>query len=169
MNVEQAIKERRSVRRYTPIVPDRDVLKEVLEAACLAPTACNKQPFKILCVTEPSTLAKLKNSYAREWITTAQCVIVVVANHTQSWHRPSDGKDHADIDAAIAADHITLRATELGLGTCWVCNFDAAMVHKDLRLTPDEEAVILIPIGYADDEAKPKVRKRDEEVYSFID
>lgn len=168
MNVEQAIKERRSVRKYSQTVPSREVLKEVLEAARLAPTACNKQPFRIACVTDESTLSKLKASYAREWIATAQCIIVIIANHAQSWHRPCDSKDHADIDAAIAADHITLRATELGLGTCWVCNFDPVMVHKDLDLAADEEAVILMPIGYAADEAKPKVRKQEDDIYSFI-
>lgn len=168
MNVEQAIRERRSVRKYSQTVPSREVLKEVLEAARLAPTACNKQPFRILCVTDSSALGKLKASYAREWITTAQCIIVIIANHSQSWHRPCDEKDHADIDAAIAADHITLRATELGLGTCWVCNFDPVMVHRDLNLAADEEAVILMPIGYAADEAKPKVRKQEDDIYSFL-
>lgn len=168
MNVGQAIKERRSVRKYTQVVPSREALKEVLEAARLAPTACNKQPFRIVCVTEERTLSMLKASYAREWIATAQCIIVIIASHTQSWHRPCDGKDHADIDAAIAADHITLRATELGLGTCWVCNFDPSMVHRDLNLAADEEAVILMPIGYAADEAKPKVRKQEADVYSFL-
>lgn len=168
MNVEQAIKERRSVRKYKPEVPSREVLREVLEAARLAPTACNKQPFRIVCVTDKTTLAKLYAAYDREWLKTAPCVMVVMTSHTQSWHRGYDGKDHADVDAAIATDHMTLRATELGLGTCWICNFDPQMVRRDMGIADDEEPVVLLPIGYPDNEAKPKVRKEEGDVYSFL-
>lgn len=168
MNVNTAILERRSVRKYKPEVPTREELIQVLEAARFAPTACNKQPFRIVCVTDEATLTKLQAAYDREWIKTAKCIIVVIADHDQSWHRPSDGKDHADIDAAIATDHMTLRAAELGLGTCWVCNFNAQMVHTDLSLPANEEPVVLLPIGYADNEAKPKVRKAENDVYSFL-
>lgn len=168
MNVNTAILERRSVRKYKLDVPTREELTEVLEAARFAPTACNKQPFRLLCVTDEGTLTKLQAAYDREWLKTAKCIIVVIADHDKSWHRPSDGKDHADIDCAIATDHMTLRAAELGLGTCWICNFDAQMVHTDLNLPANEEAVVLLPIGYADNEAKPKVRKTDAETYSFL-
>ena len=167
MNVNQAIRERRSVRKYKPITPTRQELTEVMEAARLAPTACNKQPFRLVCVTSDDMLGKLKAAYDREWLKTASCIIVVIADHSQSWHRGQDGKDHADIDAAIATDHMTLRATEIGLSTCWICNFDAAMVHKDMGLGDTEEAVVLLPIGYADDEAKPKTRKAAESTYEF--
>ena len=63
---------------------------------------------------------------------------------------------------------MTLRAAELGLGTCWICNFDAAKVHRDLNLGESEEAVVLLPIGYAADEPKPKVRKSEGEMYKFL-
>lgn len=168
MNVEDAIVGRRSVRKYKATTPDRELLREVLEAARMAPTACNRQPFRIICVTEDNLLSRIKSAYSRDWITTAKCIIVVVADHSQSWHRPCDGKDHADIDAAIAADHMALRATELGLGTCWVCNFDPSVVREALNLGEEEEAVILMPIGYADDEAKQKVRKNECDVYRFM-
>ena len=143
-------------------------VKVVMEAARLAPTACNKQPFRLLCVTDESTLDVLRSAYEREWLKSASCMIVVIADHSQSWHRGNDGKDHADIDAAIATDHMTLRAAELGLGTCWICNFDAAKVHRDLNLGESEEAVVLLPIGYAADEPKPKVRKSEGEMYKFL-
>ncbi len=168
MDVKTVISERRSVRAYTEKLPSHEDLTEVLEAARLAPTAVNKQPFRMVCVTDKAVLEKLFASYKRDWIKTAPCVIVVIADHSQSWHRGLDGKDHADIDAAIATDHLTLRATELGLGTCWVCNFDAEMVHKDLNLSEVEEAVVLVPIGYANDTAKEKVRKSAEVVYKFM-
>ena len=156
------------MRAYTEKVPTHLDLTEVLEAARLAPTAVNKQPFRLVCVTDKNVLEKLYASYKRDWIRTAQSIIVVIADHSQSWHRGLDGKDHADIDAAIATDHLILRATELGLGTCWVCNFDAEMVRRDLNLAEAEEAVVLVPIGYANDAAKEKVRKPAEVVYKFM-
>ena len=168
MDVKQAIEERRSVRKYKAEAPSHQELTEVMEAARLAPTACNKQPFRLLCVTDESTLDVLRSAYEREWLKSASCMIVVIADHSQSWHRGNDGKDHADIDAAIATDHMTLRAAELGLGTCWICNFDAAKVHRDLNLGESEEAVVLLPIGYAADEPKPKVRKSEGEMYKFL-
>ncbi|MGN0010256.1 MAG: nitroreductase family protein [Marinilabiliaceae bacterium] len=168
MDVKQAIEERRSVRKYKAGAPSHQELTEVMEAARLAPTACNKQPFRLLCVTDESTLDVLRSAYEREWLKNASCMIVVIADHSQSWHRGNDGKDHADIDAAIATDHMTLRAAELGLGTCWICNFDAAKVHRDLNLGESEEAVVLLPIGYAADEPKPKVRKSEGEMYKFL-
>lgn len=168
MDVKQAIEERRSVRKYKAGAPSHQELTEVMEAARLAPTACNKQPFRLLCVTDESTLDVLRSAYEREWLKSASCMIVVIADHSQSWRRGNDGKDHADIDAAIATDHMTLRAAELGLGTCWICNFDAAKVHRDLNLGESEEAVVLLPIGYAADEPKPKVRKSEGEMYKFL-
>lgn len=168
MDVKQAIEERRSVRKYKAGAPSHQELTEVMEAARLAPTACNKQPFRLLCVTDESTLDVLRSAYEREWLKSASCMIVVIADHSQSWHRGNDGKDHADIDAAIATDHMTLRAAELGLGTCWICNFDAAKVHRDLNLGESEEAVVLLPIGHAADEPKPKVRKSEGEMYRFL-
>lgn len=168
MDVKDAISTRRSVRLYKADIPSRELINELVDAARLAPTAVNKQPFRLICVTSADLLAKLQESYKRDWIKTAPCIFIVVAEHDKSWHRGLDGKDHADIDAAIATDHITLRATELGLGTCWVCNFDAQKVHTDFNLGEQEEAVVLLPVGYEADEAKEKVRREISEVVTFL-
>jgi nitroreductase len=80
--------------------------------------------------------------------------IVVCTDHSRSWKR-SDGKDHADIDAAIATDHITLAAASIGLTTCWVCNFDKPKLAEVLNLPDHIEPVILLPLGYPDDVADP--------------
>lgn len=79
--------------------------------------------------------------------------------HSQSWKRKSDGKDFADVDAAIAIDHLVLKATELGLGTCWICNFDVEMARKKLELPDHIEPIAIIPIGYTTSEAPVKKRK----------
>ena len=71
---------------------------------------------------------------------------------------------HGDIDIAIAVEHLCLAATEQGLATCWVCNFDAEKCKKLFGLSENEEPAVLIPIGYAADEPKEKKRKEIDEI-----
>ena len=74
-------------------------------------------------------------------------------------------KRHCDVDAAIAVDHMTLRATELGLGTCWVCHFDPAVVSEVLQLPEHIEPIALLPLGYpVENKAPQKKRKAFSEV-----
>jgi nitroreductase len=73
--------------------------------------------------------------------------IVACGNYQESWKR-SDGKDHCDIDVSIAVTHLTLAAAELGLGTCWVCNFDTKFCSQYLNLPESVEPIAIIPIGY---------------------
>ena len=83
--------------------------------------------------------------------------------HDEEWVR-SDGKHHGDIDIAIAVEHLCLAATEQGLATCWVCNFDAEKCKQLFAISDNEEPAVLIPIGYAADEPKEKKRKEMEEI-----
>lgn len=93
------------------------------------------------------------------------CIIVACANHEESWHRKSDGKDHADVDVAIAVEHLCLAATEQGLGTCWVCNFDVPLCREVLCLSDSMEPVVMIPVGYAkEQEVQTKKRKSLDEI-----
>jgi nitroreductase len=96
-------------------------------------------------------------------------IIVVVGLHEVAWKRNQDAKDHTDIDAAIAIDHITLQAADLGLGTCWVCNFDAEKCHEILKLKPTEEPIALVPLGYPESDDIPvKKRKGLEELVVWM-
>ena len=71
---------------------------------------------------------------------------------------------HGDIDIAIAVEHLCLAATEQGLATCWVCNFDVEKCKQLFAIAENEEPAVLIPIGYAADELKEKKRKEMEEI-----
>ena len=102
--------------------------------------------------------------YKREWLATAPCIIVACVDHNESWHRRADNKDHADIDIAIAVEHLCLAAAEQGLGTCWVCNFDAPQCSEVLGLPENLEPAVLIPVGYAEDEPTEKKRKPLNEI-----
>ena len=130
MSFLELAKKRYSVRSYLDRPVEKEKLLQVLEAARIAPSAVNKQPWNFIVVTNENTKNKIAETYPREWFKTAPAVIVVCGDHSKSWKR-KDGKDHCNIDVA-AIDHMTLAATDLGLGTCWVCAFDAKQCHKIL-------------------------------------
>ena len=160
---------RYSVRGYQARpVPD-ELLDRVLESARLAPSAVNKQPWKFVVVRSEEAKNRLRACYDREWFATAPAYIVVCGDHSTSWKRPADGKDHCDIDVAIATEHITLSAASLGLGTCWVCNFDAVGCKAMLGLSDSWEPCVIIPIGFpATDSVPLKSRKDLSEIVSYI-
>ena len=89
--------------------------------------------------------------------------IIASVLHDEEWVR-ADGKHHGDIDIAIAVEHLCLAATEQGLATCWVCNFDAPLCKALFALSDNEEPAVVIPLGYAADEMKPKSRKPIDEI-----
>lgn len=165
-NLFKILKARHSVRAFLPEKVDNTLLRKVMEMVQMAPSAVNKQPYRFVVVSQPSLLQKITDAYSRDWFKTAPVCIVAIADHAQSWHRSVDGKDFAEVDAAIAIDHLTLAACSVGLGTCWVCNFDASLIASLLQLAENEEPIALIPIGYAANEAIPseKVRKSVDEL-----
>lgn len=103
---------------------------------------------------------QVQSCYKRERIAQAPLYIICVVCHDEEWVR-RDGKRHGDIDIAIAAEHICMAAAEQGLGSCWVCNFDAVRLHDLLSLEPAEEAAVIIPVGHliAGQEVPEKKRK----------
>lgn len=159
MNFNKLITSRFSVRSYASETVDREVIMEILEAARMAPSAVNYQPWHFIVITEPENLAELHEVYPRNWFKEAPVCILICADHNQSWKRKSDGKDFADVDAAIVIDHLVLKATELGLGTCWVCNFDTLLTRKKFNLPEHIEPIALIPLGYTTSDAPVKSRK----------
>lgn len=159
MDFDQIIASRFSVRSYTSQKIDQSLILEILEAARLAPSAVNFQPWHFIVITDLGNLTDFQEVYPRTWFKEAPVCIVVCSDHSLSWKRKSDGKDFADVDVAIAIDHLVLKATDLGLGTCWVCNFDVEMARKKLQLPDHIEPVALIPLGYSASEAPTKSRK----------
>lgn len=164
MGLKKLIKERFSVRKYKSKTIEKAILTEVLDAGRVAPSAANYQPWHFIAVQHPENLKKLHLTYKREWIRSAPAIIIVCGDHRQSWKRGSDNKDFSDVDIAIAVDHMTLRAVELGLGTCWVCNFDAKRCSELFELPAHIEPLVLLPIGYPDEEVKEKKRKSLDEI-----
>ncbi len=160
MNFLDLVKKRYSVRSFDQREIEKEKLDYIMECVRLAPSAVNFQPWRFVVISDNETLDAVKSTYKREWIQTAPYIIVACANHDESWHRRSDNKDHADIDVAIAIEHLCLAAAEQELGTCWVCNFDAELCRGVMSLPSNIEPVALIPIGYPADGAEVPEKKR---------
>lgn len=162
-NFLELVKNRYSCRAYESRNVEKEKLEYVLECVRLAPSAVNKQPWRFHIISNDEERTKLQQCYSREWFNTAPLYIIASVLHDEEWVR-ADGKHHGDIDIAIAVEHLCLAATEQGLGTCWVCNFDAVLCKKLFALPENEEPAVIIPIGYAADELKEKKRKGLEEI-----
>jgi len=154
VDVFEAIAARYSVRGYRPEPVDDATLERVLEAARRAPTASNRQPFRIVVVHTEGRTDELLRIYRAPWFVQAPLVLAMVAVPGEAWRR-SDGKPYDEVDATIALDHLVLAATALGLGTCWIAAFDPAAARQVLSLPDDVEPIAFTPLGYPD---KPAAR-----------
>ena len=168
-NFLELVKERYSARAYEQRAVEQEKIDYILECARLAPSAVNFQPWKFIIVESEEKRVALHAGDAQEWFQQAPMYIVVCGDKSQSWTRKKDSHDHADIDAAIAAEHICLAATEVGLGSCWVCNFRPAIVSEVLGIDGETVyPVAIIPIGYATDTPTEKKRKSLDEILTKL-
>ena len=151
-------KQRYSCRDYRPDLVEPQKIDYIMECVRMSPSAVNHQPWRFRIITDDENRRKLSQCYSREWFASAPLYVIASVLHDEEWVR-ADGKHHGNIDIAIAVEHLCLAATEQGLATCWVCNFDAALCHSLFNLVDNEEPAVLIPIGYAADELKEKKRK----------
>jgi len=172
MNLKELIASRYSVRTYLSKPVEREKIDYILECARLSPSACNLQPWKFYVVTDRNILSGVHKAYDRDWFKTAPMCVVVCKDSSASWKRVNtDGKDHGDIDAAIAAEHICLAAHEIGLGTCWICNFHPGLLSQALNLSPDLEPIAIFPLGYIDKDRSivpDKKRKSLPEIIEWL-
>jgi nitroreductase len=164
MSILDIAKKRYSVRSYLEKEVERDKLVQILEAGRIAPSAVNYQPIHLVVITDQKEKEKVAEAYPRDWFKKAPVIIIACGDHSKSWKR-NDGKDHCDIDVAIAIDHMTLAATDLGLGTCWVCAFDAKRCHEILELPEHLEVVALLPLGYPTGERNNEIKRQSLEEF----
>jgi len=158
MEFSELIAKRYSVRAYKPDPVEDGELQQVLQAARLAPTAANRQPFQIIVIHTAGREAELKRIYNSDWFVQAPLVICACGIPAQSWVR-RDGRNYNDVDVAIAMDHLILAAANVGLGTCWIAAFDATAARRVLHLPDDVEPIAFTPLGYPADQPGPKKRK----------
>lgn len=163
MDVMQAIRARRSIRKYQNRPVESEKLQQLLEAARLAPSASNRQNWKFVVITDGATRQKLvKACYDQTFI--AQAPVVIVACATDAQRIMRSGLQAAAVDPTIAVDHMTLAAVELGLGSCWIGAFDPKQVGEIINLPEGVIAAHVLPVGYPAEEPAPRPRKSVEEV-----
>ncbi|NQT84131.1 nitroreductase family protein [bacterium] len=166
MDFDRLIRERYSVRAYLSKPVEEEKLRKVLEAAVLAPTAANRQAFRLIVISTSGREEELKRIYAKNWFTQAPYVICACSLPSESWTR-KDGKNYGDVDIAIVMDHLILAAADQGLGTCWVGAFDPQAASEVLNLPDDVEPVAFTPLGYPADEPGDKKRKKLDELVKY--
>jgi nitroreductase len=167
MNVIEAIRTRKSVRKFLDKPVEREKLLEVLEAGRLAPSASNRQEWRYVVVTDKRMRERLAEA-ANNQSFVGQAPVVIVCCAETNQHRMACGELCYPIDCAISMDHMTLRATELGLGTCWIGAVSAAKVRELLGIPDAMPLIDLLPLGYpADPAPAPKNRKSLDEIVHY--
>lgn len=156
--------ERFSARSYTDKKVEEEKIDLILEAGRLAPTGCNKQGERLYVVSSEDGMEKLKsacNTYG------APIAIVVAMKKDGSWVRPIDGKCLIDIDAAIITDHMMMAATDLGLGSCWICNFNPDVLKRELSIDKDYVPINVLLLGYKSTDKNAKSRKPLSDIVEY--
>ena len=168
MDLMEAIKTRRSIRKFRETRIPENLLKEVLNAARLAPSADNAQPWKIIVVRDEQTKHKVTQACnGQKFLVQAPVVLVLCGIPEEAFQTVGGYMSSHVIDASIALDHVTLAAHSLGLGTCWVAWFKEEKVKDILGIPEDVRVVALTPLGYPDESPERPSRKNLEELIAY--
>ena len=166
MELREAIRKRQSIRDYEDKPVPEEKLINVLEAARLAPSATNRQPWKFVVVKDRKRRQELARAAdGQTFVGEAPVVIVAVATNVE--HIMPCGVPSYAVDLAIAADHMTLAAADEGLGTCWIGAFSQQRVREILGIPEKYRVVTLLPLGFPKREKEIKVRKALDEIVCY--
>ena len=178
MSFMDLVKKRESTRSYSPKPVTREQIDLCLEAARLAPSACNSQPWSFIVVDDEArkneivdkTMTKLFSM--NKFVKTAPVLIVVITEHSVYSARMGGALRNVKynlIDIGIACDHLTLQAAELGLGTCWLGWFYEKEMKKILGLPKSTKIDVVLSLGYpvGNEPPRPKIRKSLEEIRRY--
>ena len=157
MDVMEAIRKRCSVRSYQDRAVEMEKLEGILEAARLAPSASNRQEWRFIVVQDKNIRQRLMQA-AKGQAFVGQAPVVIACCATTDNHVMTCGQMCYPIDVAIAIEHMALKATEEGLGTCWVGAFYEDKVREILGIPQDIRVVELLALGYP---AKPSSNRKD--------
>mgnify|MGYP001470582133 FL=1 len=166
MDLAEAIRKRRSIRKYLPRKIENDKLDRVLEAGRLAPSARNLQEWKFIVVRDDGRRKRLAEA-AKGQTFVGEAPVVIAACATITDYVMTCGQLTYPIDLAIAVEHMVLAAAAEGLGTCWIGAFYEEEVKKVLSIPPEIRVVALLPMGYPDESPAPRPRKEMDEIVAF--
>ena len=148
MDFTTVITTRRSVRAYADKPVPEDVLDRVLEAARLAPSACNFQPWRFIVVKDAATRSQLAKLAHRQQFMVKAPVVIVCCGKRYPQKYNWIGDNLYLVDLGIAIEHLVLAARNEGLGTCWVGAFHDQPIKKLLDIPADHDVVMMLPVGY---------------------
>ncbi len=168
MKVLEVIQKRRSVRKYKKDPIPEKALMRILEAARLAPSGKNFQPWKFIIVKDKALKEKLAQASAGQFFMAEAPIIIVgcgfpdncyahMGRYMKSW----------SVDVTIALEHLILQAQEEGLGTCWIGSFEEEEVKAILNIPENVKVLALTPLGYPDEIPRFRRRKSLDEIISY--
>ncbi len=160
MEFYEVLEKRSSVRKYTDKEISEDILNRIGKAVQLAPSACNKQPWRFLIIFDEKIKAEICKCYSREWLAESPAIVVALGNNDEAWKREGT-TPITDIDVAIAMEHLVLAASAEGLATCWVCAYEKAKLNKALNIITPWDVIAISPLGYPAEGAIKDVPKKD--------
>ncbi|MDA3836027.1 MAG: nitroreductase family protein [Nanoarchaeota archaeon] len=171
MDLKEAIEKRKSIRSYSEKEVSDNLIKEVLEAARLAPSGNNSQPSKYLVIKSKEAKKELSDNdvFVQKFVCDAP-VLIICCSDTNAYTKNISGVDDANKiralrDVSIASSYLTLRATELGLGTCYVGWRDEVKIKKMFNLPEEYVIPYVITLGFYDKEPPARERKTFEEIF----
>lgn len=172
MDYYSLITNRESIRAYDPDRPvPMEILKKILNAGRIAPSAANRQPWELIMISSIEVLNKVRPCYSKKWFNDAPHILVVKGTKSNAWIKNQDNYNSIETDLTIAMDHMILAAEHEGLGTCWVAAFDPDVLYSALELADNEVVFAITPLGYLPEGFKKKGiknRKNFDEVCKFI-
>lgn len=168
MKFIELAEKRCSIRNFRQDPIPEAVLKEILTAGQLAPSAKNLQPYQFIVVTAEAGLDALAAAYPAPFFREAPVAVVICSEEEKGWVRSRyDHKNYTDVDCAIAMDHMSLAATDLGLGSCWIGAFNPDLVKTAMGIPEGVEPLNMLLLGYPNAEGLDKKRKPLDELVRY--
>ena len=166
MELMEAIKNRQSIRDYEDRPVPEEKLRNVLEAARLAPSASNRQRWKFIVVRDSNRRQELARAAGGQ-PHLAKAPVVIAAVATMPEYVMMSGVPAYAVDLAIAVDHMTLAAVDEGLGTCWIGRFSQEEVRNILKVPKHYRIVTILPLGFPRQMGRPKIRKSLDDIVCY--
>lgn len=170
MNFSELAEKRYSCRNFSDRKVERALLEKIIETGMKAPTAVNKQPYKIFLMDSEEAKEKIRSTTRFSF--NADAFLAVGYQEEEAWVRKFDNKNFAVVDASIVATHMMLEIADLGLATTWVGHFDAPRLKELCPEMKGYEMIAIFPVGYPAQDDKPTAqhfeRKTKEEILKVL-
>lgn len=149
MDFNELVVRRYSSRKYKPDKVEDEKVRSILEAGRMAPSARNDQPSRVIAVRSKEGLAKLEEA---AHIYDAPLAFIICADRDKAWTRSYDGMKTTDIDASIVTTQMMYEATDMDLGTLWICMFKPDILRRNFDIPENLIPVNILAVGYRDDQ-----------------